>query len=155
EYSKSELFFKRALSIYEQLAKTDDIEFELVVGNLATLYFNQGRFLESQILLQRSISLLEKKQGQELTLAQRLNTLGAAFQRMGLFAEAESSYRRSLQIRRGLLPADHSDLGQTYNNMAALYAALGRLSEAEVLHKDSLSIREKAYGHNSSEVATA
>jgi tetratricopeptide (TPR) repeat protein len=62
-----------------------------------------------------------------------LNNLGQLYFSQRRYEEAESSYRRALEIREKSLGPNHPDLAQTLNGYAALLKKTKRKAEAEAL----------------------
>jgi tetratricopeptide (TPR) repeat protein/CHAT domain-containing protein len=75
------------------------------------------------------------------------------YEAQGLYADAESLFKRSLAIREKALGRDHPDVATSLNYLAYVYQDQGRYADAEPLFKRSLAIREKALGHDPSSVA--
>jgi tetratricopeptide (TPR) repeat protein len=94
-YDKAEEFLLRAKNAYkDRPADYMDPLLDSVLTNIATLYFDLGRYPEAEKLLKRSIEYLATVPGSDLDSATRLNTLAAVLQRLGMFAEAEMTRRR-------------------------------------------------------------
>src|SRR5262249_53900983 len=81
------------------------------------------------------------------------NNLGGVYYGMGRLAEAETLFRRSLEIREKTLGPDHPDVAIGLNNLAELYRAQGRLPDAEALFKRALEISEKSLGSDHLDVS--
>ena len=73
----------------------------------------------------------------------------------GKFTEAESLYKRALELREKALGAEHLDVATDLNNLGAMYIARGKFAEAEPLLKRSLAIREKALKPNHPDLASS
>ncbi|MGH7601717.1 MAG: FxSxx-COOH system tetratricopeptide repeat protein, partial [bacterium] len=74
------------------------------------------------------------------------NQVGLYFQARANYAEAESLYRRSLEIREKQLGPEHPAVATSLNNLAALLESQGKSADAEPLFRRSLKIREKQLG---------
>ena len=59
------------------------------------------------------------------------------------FSTAESFFKRSLEMREAVLPADHPDLAQSLNNLAALYHDKKHYEKAAPLYERALQLRLK------------
>ncbi len=77
---------------------------------------------------------------QPLVEARVRNTIGSTLQALGRFDEAEPNLRKSLEIRRAVLPAGHRDIATSLNNLALLLYDQNNLVEAEPLFRQSLEI---------------
>lgn len=65
------------------------------------------------------------------------------YETRGLYARAESVYKRTLAIREKL---QNEHTVTAMDGLAEMYVAMGRYAEAEVLYQRSLAIREKVVG---------
>ena len=88
----------------------------------------------------------EANKDKPLDFAQSLYELAILRRQQGAFGEAESLYRRALEIREREQGPDHPDLATVLNNLAVLKATLGDYDAAEPLLERALQIRESALG---------
>jgi len=58
------------------------------------------------------------------------------------FSNAESFFKRCLEMREHVLGPNHLDLAQSLNNLAALYNDRKMYSKAEPLYERALKIRQ-------------
>jgi CHAT domain-containing protein/Flp pilus assembly protein TadD len=126
---------------------------DLTLTNIATLYFDEGRYSDAIPLLNNSITYLTTANGSELDIANRFNTLAASLQRLGMFGEAEAAYQRSIAIRENSRQPAPLLIAQSYDNLGALYVTLGRYNEAERLATTALEMRRKAVNADKRPVA--
>ena len=75
-------------------------------------------------------------------------TWRACTRAQGKFDEAESLYKRAINIFEKTLGKDHLDTANSINNLGTLYRKQGKYEEAEPLYKRTLEIREKSLGNN-------
>jgi tetratricopeptide (TPR) repeat protein len=121
---------------------------------LGSLYYKQGRYLETEPLLQKVLSLRQKLLGSDHSdIATSLNNLAELYRLQGRYSEAEPLYLRSLEIMKRRLSADHPDIATSLNNLAILSYAQSRFSEAETFFIQSLEIRERQLGKDHLTVA--
>ena len=145
--------YQKAVELDEELQS--DLALATSLNNLAVLYKSQGRYLEAESLILRSLSIYEKQLGADNpSVANSLNNLAALYRTQGRYSEAEPLYLRSLSIWEKQLGADHTLVATSLNNLALLYRTQGRYTEAEPLYLRSLSIDEKVYGADHPEIAT-
>jgi len=83
-----------------------------------------------------------------------LHQAGYYLKQRARYSEAESMYKRALEIGKKTLGPNHSDVATHLNNLAGLYRAQGKYGEAEPMRKRALKIDEKVYGPDHPEVAT-
>ena len=74
----------------------------------------------------------------EIGEAVQLNRRALEYQNSGRVDEAESLYKRSLEIAEQALGPDHPGLAAVLGNLASLYQRENRLSEAELLYHRSV-----------------
>lgn len=72
----------------------------------------------------------------------------------GLYVDAETIYRRIIEIREKQLGSDHQDVAESINNLAVLLHSKREYEEAELLLRKTLVIRERYFGIDHLEVAT-
>jgi len=134
----------------------EDPQFASSLTRLATLYYSQGKYNETEPLLRRSLSIMENQLGENhLYVATSLNNLAELYHNQGKYNEAENLRLRCLEIERKTLGENHPQFATSLNNLAALYRDQGKYNEAEPLYLRSLSIREKQLGENHPHVATS
>ncbi len=77
------------------------------------------------------------------------NTIGTTLQWLVRYDDAESNFRKSLELRRSALPAGHADIAISMNNLASLLHARNNLAEAEPSYREALQILRAAFpaGH--------
>jgi tetratricopeptide (TPR) repeat protein len=81
--------------------------------------------------------------------------LGATFYYRGRFAEAQSTFRRALQVWSRLPVVSRPDASVVLNNLTLVYLRTGQFDAAEQAAIDVLASRERTNGRNSSSVASA
>jgi tetratricopeptide (TPR) repeat protein len=91
--------------------------------------------------------------GDDLTLAQALDELGAVHRFEGANRQAEDCYRRALHLRQQHLPPDHHDIAVGLGNLALSLVASGRATEAEPLYRRAVTILRQAGGDQHADVA--
>ena len=124
------------------------------LNNLAGLYYDQGKYRDAELFIERSLTIREKQLGENHPdFAQSLNNLAELYRTQGKYEEAEPFYRRSLAIWEKQLGENHHLVASGLNNLAALYRSQGKCEEAEPLFRRSLAIREKQLGENHPDVA--
>jgi CHAT domain-containing protein/tetratricopeptide (TPR) repeat protein len=74
------------------------------------------------------------------------NDLGVALYVLGRYEEAETPYRRALDLRLRYLGREHAETAWSFNNLALNIAGLGRFEEAEPLYEECRSIRADLLG---------
>src|SRR5262249_12811668 len=101
------------------------------LNNLASLYYNKGRYADAEPLCSRALAIREKALGPDHPdVASSLNGLGAVYQAQGRYGDPGSLYRRALAIREKGLGPGHADVATSLNNLAELYTAQRRYADA-------------------------
>lgn len=78
--------------------------------------------------------------------ATELSIQAKLYQEQGKLAEAESLFKKVLEIREKKLGAEHPDTVSMIKNLTFLYLTQYRYEEAELLYKRALAIDEKVNG---------
>ncbi len=81
-------------------------------------------------------------EGQPLTRARFLSTIGKIYESMGAYDRAEPLLRESLLLAESNLPAGDPELARKLHDLGDLYRSQGRYDEAEPLLRRSLDIRQ-------------
>jgi len=89
----------------------------------------------------------------DTTVASVLHSLGKLHYYQAGYADAESFWRRALEICEKALGPDHPKVATVLNGLGILFRTQGRYAEAEPLYKRALDIREKTFSTNHPEVA--
>ena len=130
------------------LKRTDLPDMATSLGRLASLYHDQGRYLEAEPLYLQALALKRSLLGeQHPDVATSLNNLAGLYRAQGRYEEAEPLYLQALALRRSLLGEQHPDVATSLNNLAVLYANQGRLTDAEPLLVHALELRQQLLGN--------
>ena len=92
------------------------------------------------------ITRLGDEEGIPEPTAGLMNQLGRLLNYKGLFAAAESLFRRALEIDEASFGPEHPKVAIRLNNLAQLLQATNRLAEAEPLMRRALAIFEASLG---------
>ncbi len=110
---------------------------------------------QARPLLEESLWLQRQESGDEVNLAQTLNTLGHLLYEQGEFGQALKLVLEALQLRRDHLGEEHNDTLDSFNNRNAILDGLGEYARAERGHRHLLRLRRKVLGPNHEDVATS
>jgi tetratricopeptide (TPR) repeat protein len=140
---------------FSLLRAADSLELAYALGRLGFLYYEQGRYLEAEPLLQKALTLTKQLLGSDHPdVATGLNNLALLYRSQGRYSEAEPLYLQSLKSYQNRLGIDHPDVAISLNNLAVLYGCQGRYTEAELLLVQSLNIGERQLGADHPSIAT-
>jgi Tfp pilus assembly protein PilF len=75
-----------------------------------------------------------------------MDNLATVLDKEGHHAEAERTYRETLDIERHLHGSEHPDTLESMNNLAGTLAEEGHYAEAEKLFRETLEMRRRVLG---------
>jgi tetratricopeptide (TPR) repeat protein len=81
--------------------------------------------------------------------------LGQVKYTQGDYEKAICYYKKSLDIRRNTVPANHPDLATSYNNIALVYDKMGKYSKALSFYEKSRQIPQKTLPENPHDLAAS
>ncbi|MFL5701784.1 MAG: tetratricopeptide repeat protein, partial [Ktedonobacteraceae bacterium] len=115
--------------------------------NLAKLYLEQGKYEQTEQLLQQALVTFERvlEPGHTL-IAQNLNLQARLYYEQGNYERAETLWKRSYAIIEKALGPEHPATAERLNDLAELAFAQGRYTQAQSLCRRALSICEKMLG---------
>ena len=96
--------------------------------NLASMFYNIGKFNEAKIIYNEIVSLNPNN-------AEVLNNLGLCHKEMNDFKGAEKIFIKAIRL--------NPNIPGVYTNLSTIYQSLGRLREAEEEARKSLAINDK------------
>ena len=144
---KAEVVFLKASRTRESLLGADSVDTADTKHNLASLYWDQGKYAGAEHLYQDVIKVRSAQLGSDHneTLTAK-NNLALVYMSQGHFDLAEPLLKEVLEIRIRRLGDDHAKTLQSKHNMAGLYGQRGRWDLAEGLLKEVLRVRATKLG---------
>lgn len=94
---EAEAFYKQTIFLWN---KTKSSDMEIVLGELAQMYMEQGRFVEAEPLLIRYFYMVEKR-GDHEEIALRLEALAIVYKETGRVYQYKTTVARVKKIRGG------------------------------------------------------
>jgi Tfp pilus assembly protein PilF len=156
EYAPAESELLRALALAEQHFGASSIETAGALNALGMIYKYWGRFDEGRRVYEQALAILVQAFGEEHTdVATVHHNLGGLEHARRDFAAAEPHARRSVELRRRLLGAEHVATAADEAAWAPILHALGRDDEAEALLRHAITILKESLGPDHPEVASA
>ena len=153
QFRKAQVYYERALRLYQRLAATNSESYEpdlaTTQNNLANLYSDTQRFSESEEMYKEALEICRRlaqqnPQAYEPDVAMTLNNLAALYSDTQRFSESEEMYKEALEIYCRLAQQNpesyEPDVAMTLNNLALLFSATKRFEEAEEMYKEALAI---------------
>ncbi len=154
QFPAAEPLYRSALKLNEAHYGPNHSEVASTLTNLAQLLKATNRLTEVEPMLERVVSILQKKGGDPLpNYSGALNKLAQLLPTSNLLTEAEPSMRRALAIAEASFGPDHPNVVFRLNNLASLLQATNRLTEAEPLMRRALAIDEASLGPDHPNVA--
>ncbi len=140
---RAERMYLEAEKICERLA--DFKEYAYIENDLATLYFDLGRYVEARVKIETAIEILRDLRDYE-SLAESLTNAAEIYIKLGEFENAERCFKEAEDIYRRLIPEKESlklNFAIMLSNFGVFYKNRSRYDEAEKLLEESLRIFEE------------
>ena len=141
-YSKADRCYGTALPAILNAYGEASREYQLTLGNYAALLMNQGKFDRAEEVLTSTVSAIQQSNWEEKDFQHynALNNLSLAYQSLGQYASAESSFETILSSDSVLLGVDHPDFAITLSNLGQLYTDERKFEESERMLLGALEI---------------
>jgi tetratricopeptide (TPR) repeat protein len=142
---------KKALAILNDASRqakrhfSSDVRLSAIVLNsLGMAYVQDGNFKKAEALFQQVLAVQSAAGSTEFLTANVLNNLAQVHREQRKYQEAETEYKRCIEISEQLLGPSHPEIAITRGSLGMLYMRMGRLPEAEDQLVESLRITEAA-----------
>ncbi len=158
---KAEVYYQKAIEIYEKLVKENPERFEpdlaMSYNNAGVFYDDHGNPKKAEEYYLKAIEIRERLAKDnpdrfESALATSYNNAGVFYKTQGNPQKAEEYYLKAIEIRERL--AKHNperfepDLAMIYNNAGNFYKNQGNLQNAEEYYLKAIEIRERLAKEN-------
>jgi tetratricopeptide (TPR) repeat protein len=159
-FSKAEALYKQIIKMVETGDTPDPVLLGGALNNLANLMSTTRRYSDAEQLFRRSLVVVEKHLNyyEQATiygnLARCLHEQGNLGKQQSKLDEAESLYRRALEIDRSAVGNEHPLYARDANNLGWFLHDVGKFEEAEILLRQSLKIEESSKHENHPDIAT-
>ena len=100
----------------------------------------QGKPQEAEVQFRNAVQEAETFDAKDPRLPMSLNNPANCLRQQSKFAEAETLYKRALQVKQNAVGAFHQDLVSIYENYAKLLRASDRPKEAEKMDAHARAI---------------
>jgi len=109
----------------------------------------RGNRVKAREILDRSSKEIDTGLAKDPELkAQMLLVMGTVYQKLGLYAQAESLLSQAINIRARMLGPEHPDTLKAKERMSPLFAGQGRFSEGEKFDGELLASQRRVLGPN-------
>jgi CHAT domain-containing protein/tetratricopeptide (TPR) repeat protein len=149
-YSEAEASYKKSISIYKYLNKTNHPDYTNPVNNLGELYRIMGRMQEAVNAFEEVIAIRKKSLGTDHpNYANALNNLALVEFAIGRYPDAEKHLLECKDIYKKTLGDKDKFYANCLNNLASVYKVEGNLPKAEENYLECLKIYKETYGETS------
>ncbi|MFO0631923.1 MAG: tetratricopeptide repeat protein [Nannocystaceae bacterium] len=154
DYPAAQRDFEAALEDRRARSHGTDPLLPALEGNLAMVVFAQGNALRALSLHQRSLAGTIAIYGeQNLDVANALANIGDVLSELQLHDQAESYYRRTLEIRTQVVGVDHPDTARTRCNLGGTALAQSRPQDALEQYQLCLDGYVRVFGSGHAQLA--
>jgi len=126
EYDLALKSLGRALSFYEQNAKSEELMVADVLHVMAKASMGTRKFRDAELLAKRASSIYSAHKPHGPGMTGVLSVLGQLHERAGAFEEARDAYEQVLKLQEEGLGAEHGTLTLTLMDIGRCLIALGR-----------------------------
>jgi tetratricopeptide (TPR) repeat protein len=144
-----------SLELAESLAERKRSDYFFRLQRLASLWTEQGKYMEAESLYLEMLTVGAKIFGEDgKEYAAILNELGECYFQQGRYEEAEPLLQQALMIRKTSLGGQHPLYLNSLHTLAGLYYKQGGFTAAEQLFQEALDISRRHNGINHPDYAT-
>jgi CHAT domain-containing protein/tetratricopeptide (TPR) repeat protein len=158
---RAEPYYRRALTIMETARGADHPDILEALAKLAEFYAGQSddRYLpQGEELFRRALAITEKEKGAEsLDLRRWHDALGALYQKLRRYDDAEAQYLRSLALVEKAKGPDDREVIGALSKLAGVYAGFGNKTSGKAVpvHQRIVAIQEKTLPAAHPDIAAA
>ena len=153
-YEDAEALLTSAVKDRKQMNGETSLIYADVLRNLAGLYKNMGRYLESEKAHEEAMVIIKNQGINTLNYSNSLYNFALLYSAIGNYRQAENMFKESLNIIKTIIGENNSSYATGLNGLANLYADIGMFTEAEVLYKKQIEIIKNDLGENHPNYAT-
>jgi non-specific serine/threonine protein kinase/serine/threonine-protein kinase len=109
----------------------------------------KGNTVTAREILDKAVGQISNQLHEDpVVKAQLLGVMGGVYQHLGLYSQAESLFRQSSQIEKGILGSESPETLASLTSLEHSVSQQGRLKEAEQLARNLLPVEQRALGAN-------
>lgn len=153
DYTRAEPLYKQAIEIVEKKFGNESPDVIHPLTSLGLLYIEIHEYTKSVPLFKRcleNIKINKDKYGTEAALLQHLANVNV---KIGEYANAESLYKRSVEITEQRFGKENRNAAQPLTALGELYVRIGEFAKAESSCSRSLELTEKSANGEKIELA--
>jgi len=135
----AESYYLQALQVGQEHI-LEDTNLQITMrNNLATLYLQQGRYLESNKIFTKAIQLAEQSGKPDATTAILYSNNAGALKNLGKLDQALESFRAAVELQRETIGLAHPEAIITATSLGNAYQQNGELDKAEAILQKALA----------------
>ncbi|HEY7637922.1 MAG TPA: serine/threonine-protein kinase [Gemmatimonadales bacterium] len=117
---------------------------------------SRGREVTARELLQRGVQRVDSALGRQPAVQEELlGVLGKIHRELGLYAQADTLFRRSVKVAERAYGPDHPEVAARLTDLGTALKELGQPGEAESVYEIALKIRRRALPPDHIDIATS
>jgi len=150
DYEQAEFYFREALDKARKDFEEDDPYLVTYLNDLGVVYYEQAKFVKAEPVLSKAMAIIENTYAPENLSILITDNLGATYDTLGKYKEAERLYDLALPIK--LKSGDRMTIAEGWTNLAGVYSEQGRYDEAESYYNQALNTITEARIENATKV---
>jgi serine/threonine-protein kinase len=153
-YEAADSLYLEALSIRRSVLGHNHRDVATTLSKLGSIrWYNMGDFAAADSFLHEALRIRKAVfDTAHVELATIYNNLASLYHRQADYDQAETYYRRAIDMYRRLR-GQHPDLGIVRSNFAVLLRSRGKYDEAETAMREAIAMQREMVGENSIDVA--
>jgi len=144
DFDRAEPLLRKAAAIREQRLGDAHPLFGDSCNELAVLYLDRGDYRRSEVYAKLAVDIYAKASPRHPMTAKAMDNYAKLKDAIGDVVKAIELWQGALEIRRGILPADHFDLAVGLNNLAGGYSKLNLFEKADPLYSEAIAVLDKS-----------
>jgi len=155
DYFKAGGLYRKVLEARRKYFDQNRLDVAISLNDLAGLYYDVGDYDEALSLYTQAHIICQEIGQQNSFFATILNNLAAIYEEKGIYATAESYYRKALKLRLQVLGENHPDFAASLDNLALFLYAKGDYTESKKHQDQAVELRRQVLGENHPDFAAS
>lgn len=148
-YTLANTFTETALDMRKDMLGEKSVAYGVSLNNLSVLYKDQGRYNESEKLLNNAILIISSEvEAEDPSLAILFNNKAMLLQSLGRYDESLEFMQSSIEISAESMGEKSANHQRLLTNLGVLYQLRGEYGKAEETFLEVISLKEKRLGKN-------
>ena len=154
QYGQAEKLLRKSVELSEARFGPEDPRTARAWSDLGVVHLAAGQAAQAVVCLRRALEIREKIEGSEADRAVTLGHLAKAYAARLHYAEAERSFRRSIEMHEKAKTPNEREFATVLNNLGEHYRQQRELKRAENILTNARGLWEKIVGPDDAETAT-